>query len=72
MEDAHLATWIMLPGYVPGMIFGVFDGHGGRHASVSARVKFRDCFAEAEGYRERNYEKALKGAFVGLDVFIKK
>ena len=30
MEDAHIAEEIILPGNNKGMLFGVFDGHGGK------------------------------------------
>jgi serine/threonine protein phosphatase PrpC len=33
MEDAHLGKKIDLPGGEKGMVFGVFDGHGGKEVA---------------------------------------
>lgn len=34
MEDAHVATKINLPSGKTGMLFGVFDGHGGKDVAL--------------------------------------
>ena len=34
MEDAHIAREIMLPDKTKGMLFGVFDGHGGKEVAI--------------------------------------
>ena len=41
MEDAHIATAIDLPKGKKGMLFGVFDGHGGKEVAVFAETHFK-------------------------------
>ena len=41
MEDAHLAISIDLHDGKKGMIFGVFDGHGGKEVAVFAAEKYK-------------------------------
>ena len=41
MEDAHIATGIKLPKTGDkGMLFGVFDGHGGKEVAEFTRTHF--------------------------------
>ena len=37
MEDAHICENVDLPGSQKGMLFAVFDGHGGREVAVYAK-----------------------------------
>ena len=42
MEDAHIAVVIDLPSTgQKGMLFGVFDGHGGKEVAVFAEAHFK-------------------------------
>jgi len=36
MEDSHIAEEINLPNNQKGMLFGVFDGHGGKEVAAFA------------------------------------
>ena len=40
MEDAHIATGIKLPSGESGMLFGVFDGHGGKEVAEFTKGNF--------------------------------
>ena len=40
MEDAHIATGIKLADGSDGMLFGVFDGHGGKEVAEFTRTHF--------------------------------
>lgn len=40
MEDAHIANEISLPANKKGMLFGVFDGHGGQEVAEHAKANF--------------------------------
>lgn len=37
MEDAHICDEICLPDGTQGMVFGVFDGHGGKSVAEFAQ-----------------------------------
>lgn len=43
MEDAHIAEEVQLPssGKI-GMLFGVFDGHGGKEVAMFTKAKYPD------------------------------
>lgn len=43
-EDTHIAHEIDLPDGTKGMLFGVFDGHGGRDVSDFVQKEFKDTF----------------------------
>eukprot|EP00291_Cryptomonas_curvata_P026941 CAMPEP_0172175270 /NCGR_PEP_ID=MMETSP1050-20130122/14129_1 /TAXON_ID=233186 /ORGANISM="Cryptomonas curvata, Strain CCAP979/52" /LENGTH=172 /DNA_ID=CAMNT_0012847343 /DNA_START=138 /DNA_END=652 /DNA_ORIENTATION=- len=70
MEDEHLA----LPAFVPRgagngagvSLFGVFDGHGGRHCATFLNANMSDAVRRCLD-REPNIEAALKMAFRELD-----
>ena len=40
MEDSHIASSITLADGKKGMLFGVFDGHGGKEVATYAREEF--------------------------------
>ena len=42
MEDAHVCLQIDLPDGEKGMLFGVFDGHGGKGVSEFAEKRLGD------------------------------
>jgi serine/threonine protein phosphatase PrpC len=41
MEDAHIAKEITLADKSKGMLFGVFDGHGGQEVALHAEKEFQ-------------------------------
>lgn len=46
-EDSHICETVEMPGNEPGsygMLFGVFDGHGGAEVSAYAKENFRKKF----------------------------
>ena len=46
MEDTHISEEINLPGGGKAMLFGVFDGHGGKEISIIAKAKYADAFVD--------------------------
>lgn len=48
-------------------LYGVFDGHGGRGVSAFAARELPRILKETEGWKERDYKKALEQAFVQVD-----
>ena len=48
-------------------LFGVFDGHGGREVALFCRREIVSTLVQQESYRQKDYEKALKDCFIGLD-----
>lgn len=41
MEDAHITQEIELPDGKKGMLFAVFDGHGGKEVAIFAEKHFK-------------------------------
>jgi len=72
MEDTHI-----LGGEVPGghgVVFAIFDGHGGIHAAEYAKAQFVNCLGEQPGWsrfretsRVEAAKEALEQAFFTLD-----
>lgn len=71
MEDAHIATECDLGGGKKGMLFGVFDGHGGKEVALFAEKKFKDIFIGLPNFKSKDYETALKETFFKLDDLVK-
>lgn len=67
MEDAHIATRIDLPNGEKGMVFGVFDGHGGKEVAVFAADKYINILKNLADFKNQNYVKALEQSFYDLD-----
>ena len=45
MEDAHICQTVDMPGKnMYGMLFGVFDGHGGAEVAAYAKENFKKVF----------------------------
>jgi len=38
-----------------GMLFGVFDGHGGREVAIYAKENFTRVFKEQKAFKDRDY-----------------
>lgn len=73
MEDAHIATAIDLPkSKTKGMLFGVFDGHGGKEVAVFAEENFKNILEGLPEFQSENYQEALKKAFLKTDSEVQK
>lgn len=53
------------------MLFGVFDGHGGREVAEYARENFKKKFMKQKTFKDGNYKQALIDAFLSLDKDLK-
>ena len=67
MEDACLAKKVDLPGGEKGMVFGVFDGHGGKEVAVFAADKYIDTLTSLKEFKDADYKEALIKSFYNLD-----
>lgn len=58
MEDAHIAFQVKDD---EAMIFGVFDGHGGKEVAQYCQENFKKVFEEQlKKQTKKNYEEVLK------------
>lgn len=48
-------------------MFAVFDGHGGSEVALYCAQKFPQFLKELDAYKNGDYVKALKDAFIGFD-----
>ncbi|KAF8895379.1 phosphatase 2C-like domain-containing protein [Infundibulicybe gibba] len=68
MEDAHAAVLNLEGDKEPGnTFFAVYDGHGGGAVAKFAGQNVHKRLVTEETYHEKNYEGALKRAFLGTD-----
>ena len=73
MEDAHIAVSIDLPkSKTKGMLFGVFDGHGGKEVAAYAEQNFKKTLESIPEFQAENFEVALRKAFLKLDADVGK
>ena len=56
MEDTHIADEVDLPDGTKGMLFGVFDGHGGHEVAQFAKDHFTQTFKEKLKSRASDFE----------------
>ena len=47
--------------------FAVYDGHGGAEVAIYCSQYLPEFLKKLESYKEKNFEKALKEAFIGFD-----
>ena len=67
MEDAHIAKEVALPDGRSAMVFGVFDGHGGKDVAKYAEENYVRVLIDLPEFKAKNYEKALEVSFLKLD-----
>lgn len=68
MEDAHIAIEMTLPATgKKGMLFGVFDGHGGQEVAAHAEIHFKDVLENLDAFKAGKYKEALIKAFLDYD-----
>lgn len=59
MEDTHICQSVEIEDSY-GMLFGVFDGHGGKEVAEYVRVNFKKEFIINNNFKTGNYIDALK------------
>ncbi|KAI4521668.1 PP2C-domain-containing protein [Schizophyllum commune Tattone D] len=68
MEDAHAAVLALDEGTdQTNTFFAVYDGHGGGTVAKFAAQNVHKRLVKEEAYEKKNYEEALKRAFLGTD-----
>ena len=68
MEDAHIASPIDLPKTNnKGMLFGVFDGHGGKEVAVIVKDELKITLLNLDEFKNEKYEEALTKCFMNMD-----
>jgi len=72
MEDEHIAKEVDLPGGKKGMLFCVFDGHGGKEVAQYAKDRFTNIFTNTDDFKNQKFGEALTDTFLKLDAEIKQ
>ncbi|KXN88252.1 hypothetical protein AN958_07711 [Leucoagaricus sp. SymC.cos] len=68
MEDAHAAVLDLdEENKDTNAFFAVYDGHGGSNVAKYAGQNVHKRLVQEESYKEKNYETALRKAFLGVD-----
>jgi serine/threonine protein phosphatase PrpC len=67
IEDAHLAIRVDLAKGEKGMIFAVFDGHGGKEVAIFAAEKYKETLTNNANFKNGKYKEALEQSFYDLD-----
>lgn len=70
MEDTHICEAVDIPNDY-GMLFGVFDGHGGKEVADYAKANFRKEFIKNGNFKTGDYKSALVETFMSLDKALK-
>ena len=68
MEDAKITNLALDQ---DSMIFGVFDGHGGKEVAEFVTRHFCIELLNSRSYKEGNYEQALKETFLRMDELLR-
>ena len=70
MEDAHIAVEVTDSGETC-ILFGVFDGHGGKEVAMFAEERFKNILVSNADFKKKEYEKALTESFRAFDAEVK-
>lgn len=54
------------------MLFGVFDGHGGKEVAVFTEAHYKDCLLKLDSFKKGDYRSALTKSFLDLDAKVQK
>lgn len=69
MQDAHVVE----PNFDEnGMLYAVFDGHGGAEVAKYAAQQLGSFIKSLDKYKEGRYEEALEEAFLKFDALLKE
>ena len=71
MEDTHIADRIDLPDGDEGLLFCVFDGHGGQEVATFAKEKFTRTLINQATFKAKKYSEALVQTFHDVDENLK-
>ena len=71
MEDAHIAVEVTESGETC-ILFGVFDGHGGKEVAMFAEDRFKNILVSNADFKKKEYEKALTESFRAFDAEVSK
>lgn len=71
MEDAHICEPITLPDGGKGMLFGCFDGHGGKEVACFAEEAYKGKLINDPEFKNKNYAAALTNSFLNFDADVK-
>lgn len=63
-QDAHICS---LDFDKSTSLFAVFDGHGGSEVALYCSKKLPEFLKSTDAYKKREFERALKDAFLGFD-----
>lgn len=71
MEDAHICESVDVGKDNYGMVFGVFDGHGGDEVAKYVKANFKREFNNQKVTHKEDYKKVLTETFLNLDKQLK-
>lgn len=54
------------------MVFGVFDGHGGREVAVFCKENIQKILQSQDSLKSKDYKTALRNTFMQLDDKVKQ
>ena len=71
MEDAHI-TFEVKGDKNNAIVFGVFDGHGGKEVALFCKENFQKILEGQESLKKNEYKEALRKTFFEMDELVKK
>ena len=74
MEDTHICQAVDMPNAASGdygMLFGVFDGHGGSEVSAYSKENFKKVFIKQAKFKAGDFKQALIDTMLEMDKALK-